>query len=327
MPVAQRELMWARWAAAITACDFATSEPIAQHLHQRAQVTDDPVERRLGLHVWAIQSWHHGRLLESAAAFEAAARTPAPEVDDRGDTLLSFERERLLVDRAFPPIVHEDLGEVESSRAELDRIAEGLDPYGDALVRCFSCSPALGAGDHARVAERARPVVEAETEFMLSFWGARLRMQLGWVDVLEGRVDEGVALFEAGHAVYAGAGLRTALPALLANMSMGLLARAGASRPRTTSSAPAPSWTAPARAGRRRSSCWARPSWQPPGARTRRRCSPWRRSGPAPWPPPACCAGSSERPRRTAEGAASRRRAGCKRRRQPAVTPRPQESA
>jgi hypothetical protein len=223
MPVAQRELMWARWAAAITACDFATSEPIAQHLHQRAQVTDDPVERRLGLHVWAIQSWHHGRLLESAAAFEAAARTPAPEVDDRGDTLLSFERERLLVDRAFPPIVHEDLGEVESSRAELDRIAEGLDPYGDALVRCFSCSPALGAGDHARVAERARPVVEAETEFMLSFWGARLRMQLGWVDVLEGRVDEGVALFEAGHAVYAGAGLRTALPALLANMSMGLL--------------------------------------------------------------------------------------------------------
>lgn len=49
--VAQRELLWAEWAAAVTACDFTTSDPIAEHLHARAQVTEDLVERRLGLHV------------------------------------------------------------------------------------------------------------------------------------------------------------------------------------------------------------------------------------------------------------------------------------
>jgi hypothetical protein len=265
--VAQRELMWARWAAAITACDFATSEPIAQHLHQRAQVTDDPVERRLGLHVWAIQSWHHGRLLESAAAFEAAARTPAPEVDDRGDTLLSFERERLLVDRAFPPIVHEDLGQVESSRAELDRIAEGLDPYGDALGALLQllagprggrprprrrAGPAGGRGrDRVHAVVLGRPAAHA------AGLGRRARGSASTRAWPCSRRATRLLRRRAAHGHPGAAG----------EPVDALLQQAAPTRQRRTAPRRARSSTATARAGRCPWSCWRRPSWRQRAAR------------------------------------------------------------
>jgi DNA-binding SARP family transcriptional activator len=223
--VAQRELLWARWATAVTTCDFASAQPIADDLLRRLPDMEDPVDRRMAWHVWAIQCWHLGRLRESAEAFVTGRQIAVPETHGRGDTLLSLERERLLVDTAFPLIVQEDLGEdVAGARAQLDRLAAQLDPYGTALVSTFSCSPAAGAGDHRRAAERARPVVEADGEQLLSFWGARLRMQLAWADVVDGRVDDGLAMFETGYRVYSGAGLHTGSPALLANIAIALLA-------------------------------------------------------------------------------------------------------
>jgi DNA-binding SARP family transcriptional activator len=219
--VAERELLWARWAMADTACDFAIGDPIANHLYEQAQQTDDPVVRRLGLHVRAIQCWHRGRLPESRDAFDAGHQVPASE--DSGNTLLSFERERLLLDTAFRLHVHELLEDLPDVREQLDRVATGLDPFGTAMVATFSCSGAAAAGDHVRVASRARPVVEADRDQLLSFWGAQARMQYGWAVVCQGDVEEGMGLFRDGYAVYSSAGLHTGTGLFLGNIALALL--------------------------------------------------------------------------------------------------------
>ena len=221
--VAERELLWARWAMADTVCDFAVGQPIAERLHALAQVTDDPGQRRFGLNVWGIQCWHLGRLVEGAAAFDAAHAIPEPEADAQVETLLSFERERRLLVTAFRLLVHEMLEDLPGVREQLDLLAAGLDPFGVAVVTTFSSSGAAVAGDHVRVAEVTRPVVAADAEQLLSFWGAQARMHLGWTRIVDGDVEGGLQLVEAGLTAYSGGGLHTGGGMFLANTALALL--------------------------------------------------------------------------------------------------------
>ena len=93
----------------------------------------------------AITWWHHGRLREAAAAFAEGQQIEVPTSHGRGSTLQSLEQERLLVERAFPLIVQEDLGDdVPAPGPSSTRSPTSLDLYGAALVSTFSCSPAAG---------------------------------------------------------------------------------------------------------------------------------------------------------------------------------------
>ena len=224
----ERELLWARWAMYDTACDTEHADPIAERFRALAEGSTDPALRRFGLQVWGITLWHRGELLASRDAFDrgheaGAAMDAGRPAGERAGTLLSFEHERLLLDRAFRLHVHDLLEDLPSARRELDEMAVGLDPFGRAMVATFACAGACAADDAARVVQHALPVVAADRDLTLSFWGSQARLYLGWARMRQGELEEGLRLWEAGAKGYTGAGLHTGMALFLASASLCLL--------------------------------------------------------------------------------------------------------
>jgi hypothetical protein len=84
---------------------------------------------------------------------------------------------------------------------------EGLDLFGSAVVMAFAASG-------SRLGRRPRPSPSARggrgggLRAAASFWGAGADA-LAWSGVVDGDVDGGLALFDAGYANYLSAGLHT----------------------------------------------------------------------------------------------------------------------
>ena len=224
----ERELLWARWAMYDTACDTEHADPIAERFRALAEGSSDPGLRRFGLQVWGITLWHRGELRASRDAFDRSEQAGAALDDgrpagERAGTLLSFEHERLLLHRAFRLHVHDLLEDLPSAHRELDEMAVGLDPFGRAMVATFACAGACAGDDPDRVVQHALPVVEADRDLTLSFWGSQARLYLGWARMRQGALDEGLRLWEAGAKGYTGAGLHTGMALFLASASLCLL--------------------------------------------------------------------------------------------------------
>ena len=206
-PEVELEMLWADWAAFDTACDFERARPVADRFRARAATSDDPVVRMTGFTTWAIQCWHDGDMLGSAAAFEeaAAARQRLPPVSDN----LSLAMELVVLSRAFQLYVGEQVGRVadpEAAFAEAAATVAGNFPV--AITWCFACTSATCAGDQPRVERCANRVLEAEAGETLGFWGSQARMYLAAVMVATGRADEGRPLFDSAFEAYRAAGMR-----------------------------------------------------------------------------------------------------------------------
>ena len=227
----EMELLWAKWAMADTACDFATAGPIALRFKDIADTSTDPRERAFGLHVWGIQCWHEGRIPDACAYLDAAADAAAehhgrvlPAVTlDSPATLLSFEAERVLLAQAFRLHVHELMGDWPDVRAQLDELADGLDPFGRAMASVFACTASCAMDDPARVEERARVIVESVSEEVVSFWGGQGRVYLGWALLRRGEVEQGLDWFEQGRAMLVAGGLHTGMGLFLSATALALL--------------------------------------------------------------------------------------------------------
>jgi hypothetical protein len=221
---AERELLWAEWAGADVACDFARAEPLAEQL-KPLMSSQDPVLRHVGAETWGIQCWHAGRLPEARDALDVAveATDGMVHVPDDADLLLSFSAERVLLSRAFRLAVHEALEDLPTAAAELGRLQSGLDRFAGALVAVFACWAPAVRGDATSVAATSDRVVEADREGLLSFWGSQARMHHGWTRMVAGEVDDGWALWQEGRKAYGSAGLRTGNGMFLANAALALL--------------------------------------------------------------------------------------------------------
>lgn len=227
------DIEWGEWAAADTACDFATGDPIAERFRERARAADpdDAVTHMLGQVVWGITCWHHGRVTEANACLEAGrtaiARLPTAAVP----TIVSEQR---LLAEAFSIHVHDlvgDLPDVERAYEALVRSQE--DRFARAMVAGFQSSAAVTVGDIARVGRSSRAGLAADPDVAFSFWGSQNQMYAAVADATEGGdLDDAIGLFEDGHARYRIAGTRTGLGVMYAAMALALSGRDDVDRAR-----------------------------------------------------------------------------------------------
>ncbi|HEV3494844.1 MAG TPA: AAA family ATPase, partial [Actinomycetes bacterium] len=220
-------LLWAEWAGLDVACRFDQGDPIAAQLLALSETTDVPVAPVLGHTAYGITKWHHGELRASSEHLDAASAAADAIPAETLSTVL-FDLDQLRLSLPFSVCLHDLLGDLEDAEKRYDEVARRLpgDRYWELAVSNFAASGAISVGDLARAERAARRGLAADPEGMFAFWGLAGRCYLGAAIALQGRLEEGVAIFDEGWAGYTAMGLRTNGVTLLASKAQAL-AQAG----------------------------------------------------------------------------------------------------
>ncbi len=218
-------LLWAEWAAADTACDFARADPLAERFRAMAETAgdDDLVSLTLGQGVWGISCWHHGRIGEAAVALDAsraaAARLPAEELN------FGIVSEQRLLTEVFAVHVHDLVGDLDDPATAYELpITSEQDRFARAMIAAFEGAAATAIGDSARAGRASRAGLAADPDVAFSFWGSMSQMYLAGAMLAEGGdPDDAIATFEDGHDRFERAGTRVGLGLVYAMMTLGLV--------------------------------------------------------------------------------------------------------
>ncbi len=221
------ELLWAEWAGAASACDFAESSILATELLELAVRSADPMLRAAGYSTWAVQCWHEGRLTEARehidryAAERDSAGTWAP-----GQGALA---EHLVLSACFLHLIHALVGEPIDNGAAMSELLDELhDPAMRSGAGVFATMTASITGDASRAVRLGRrAVAEAKEEGASAFappmFGGWADMALGSALVQLGQTAEGIAQIDIGLARHRALPVRTMRSWFRAHRALGLL--------------------------------------------------------------------------------------------------------
>jgi DNA-binding SARP family transcriptional activator len=216
-------LLWAEWAGLDVACQFAAADPIADELLALAGHTEVAEAPVLGHTAYGISRWHHGDLVAAAEHLDLATRA-AEAIPPGSLASVLFDLDQLRLSGPFAVYIHDLLGDLDGMEDRYDELVRRLpgDRYWALLVSNFAASGALVTGDLARAERAARKGLVGDPEGIFAFWHNAGQAYLGAAMALQGRVDEGIGIFDQAWARYTAMGLRTNGLTLLSSRAQAL---------------------------------------------------------------------------------------------------------
>lgn len=201
------QLLWTEWAGLDTGCHHERADAIAAELLALSRTLDEPVAAVVGHTAWGISRWHRGVLRESAEHLDAAREAIVAGLlfDDL------FDVDQLRLASPFATYVHDLLGDLDDPERRFDQVVAELAGNGfwELLVMNFAASGAMSVGDYGRAERAARRGRAADPEGISAFWSVAGEAYLGVALCLQGRLDEGLPMFDQALVRYLGMGLRT----------------------------------------------------------------------------------------------------------------------
>ena len=216
-------LLWAEWAGLDVGCQFDAADPIADELLGLAGHTEVAEAPVLGHTAYGISRWHHGDLLAAADHFDRATRA-ADAIPPGSLASMLLDLDQLRLSAPFGAWVHDVLGDLDDPEGRYEELLRRLpgDRYWALLVSNFAASGALITGDLVRAERAARKGLAGDPDGVFAFWHTAGQAYLGAAMALQGRVDEGLALFDPAWARYTAMGLRTNGLTMLASRAQAL---------------------------------------------------------------------------------------------------------
>jgi tetratricopeptide (TPR) repeat protein len=216
-------LLWAEWAGLDVGCQFDAADPIADELLGLAGHTEVAEAPVLGHTAYGISRWHHGDLLAAAEHFDRATRA-ADAIPPGSLASMLLDLDQLRLSAPFGAWVHDVLGDLDDPEGRYEELLRRLpgDRYWALLVSNFAASGALITGDLVRAERAARKGLAGDPDGVFAFWHTAGQAYLGAAMALQGRVDEGLALFDPAWARYTAMGLRTNGLTMLASRAQAL---------------------------------------------------------------------------------------------------------
>jgi tetratricopeptide (TPR) repeat protein len=216
-------LLYAEWSGLDVACQFARCDPIAEELLAMAGTTDVPLAPVLGHTAYGISRWHHGDIRASTEHLDAAWAA-ADSIPGEAASEVLFDLEQLRLSLPFSTGLHDLVGDLEDPEQRYEEIVRRFpgDRYWELVVSNFAACNALSVGHLDRAERAARRGLAADPEGMFAFWAIADRCFLGASVALQGRLDEGLPLFDEAWAAYTAMGLRTNGVNLLASKAQAL---------------------------------------------------------------------------------------------------------
>jgi DNA-binding SARP family transcriptional activator len=215
------ELLWAEWAAASTACEFAVAEPLAARLLALGRESESDSARSLGFGAWGIHCWHVGRITEACEHLDAAV---AVDVEHVAFTSGTLSQHRMLAE-CFDVMIHELAGDIDDGEARFAALAaRQTDPFGQVVVWSCAAYAGLMGGDAMRAARAGRRGCEHDPDltFPFQFFSASSAVFLAGALTELGDHEEALEIFAAALPHYVETGVRTVLPAHHANHALAL---------------------------------------------------------------------------------------------------------
>ncbi len=218
------DLAWFQFSAVATSTRMAEAESRSAAFVLLTADDPDPAARADSTESTGILAWMKGefglaveRLDRAMALYEQAGPPEDP-----------FALERLLVTTCFWLFNHMAHGDMDTADgyAHFDRlIADTPDRFVVSSVCGFAATTALTIGSWEEADRYTEINIEVDPEAQFAFWSGQVLMHRGVALVWRDRVEEGLARFAQGRALYTGVGGRSGLTVLQASLGHQLALR------------------------------------------------------------------------------------------------------
>ena len=184
-----------------------------------------PEIRATGHEVYAVSCWGAGRIAEAVEHLDMAMDLLAQVPPNTAD---AFEMEKRLVSTTFWIWHHAARGDM--SQEEVFARYDGLiaampDRFAVASTCGFAATTAITLGSWEGADRFSGIGMAADAGGQFGFWSGQFLMHQGIVRALDGPVDDALAGFDKGKAIYTGIGGRSALSTFEASLAMNVARR------------------------------------------------------------------------------------------------------
>ncbi len=218
------DLLWFEWSALATSCRGEEAAPLARALRDLTADDPRPEIRAAGHEVYGVLCWGAGRIAEGIEhldiAMDLLAREP-PNTD-------AFAMEKRLVTNTFwiwHHAVHGDMSQEEAFSRFDSLIAVMPDRFAVASICGFAATSAIVLGSWEGADRFSGIGMAADAGGQFGFWSGQFLMHQGIVRALDGSVDDALAAFDRGKAIYTGIGGRSAVATFEASLAMNVARR------------------------------------------------------------------------------------------------------
>jgi hypothetical protein len=210
-------LLWAEWAAAVTATRFQLGGEVLTQIQALCRGAG-PGLQAMSHHCTGVHLWHVGRLQEAAAELQRAHELMGEPPDSGAPTVLDSWFEAAPLGWSFYTFVGELAGQVHDGRQRYARQLRwaGDNPY-HLLVTCsMEAGSLVCAGDWAGAAEIAGRATALAKHVPSDFFAGSALVYVGWGLAQQGEPERGLELVERGARLFRGTGARTCQGLILA---------------------------------------------------------------------------------------------------------------
>jgi DNA-binding SARP family transcriptional activator len=216
-------VLWFEWSALATSCRGTEAEPLAREFFELMKNEPELEMQAVGHGVWAVRCWGAGRIKEAVQHLDIAIEM-FEQVPEQFGGLMG---ERRLVNHTFWLWMHLVTGDmsVDDVFRGFDRLVARMpERFAISSVCGFAATAAIVAGAWDHLDRYVQLGFETDPGSQFSFWYGQHLMQRSIVLARQGRVDEALESFAAGHERYTGVDGRSALPAFQATLAMQIAA-------------------------------------------------------------------------------------------------------
>ncbi len=218
-------LLWFEWSALATSCRGEEAAPLALALKDLTAGDPRPEIRATGHEVYAVSCWGAGRIAEGVEHLDIAMDLLAQEPPNVAD---AFDMEKRLVSATFwiwHHAVHGDMSQQDAFAQFNALITTMPDRFAVASICGFAATTAITLGSWEGADRFSGIGMAADAGGQFGFWSGQFMMHQGIVRARDGSVDDALAGFDRGKAIYTGIGGRSALPTFEASLAMNVARR------------------------------------------------------------------------------------------------------
>jgi class 3 adenylate cyclase/tetratricopeptide (TPR) repeat protein len=196
----QRQLLvralFGEWTYRVHAGDHATAQTIAREMVELAELEDDAIVRIVAATSLGISYAYAGRLIEARDLFLKCLAEP--NIGAAAGLGSPHPQDHEVLARTYLARVLACLGESSEAADEaykaIDRARELRHYPSLAVALMMGCRQAWLLRDPVLVGQRATELIALSEQQGFPYWLARGRCYAGWVAIMEGRVEDGLAL-------------------------------------------------------------------------------------------------------------------------------------
>jgi class 3 adenylate cyclase/tetratricopeptide (TPR) repeat protein len=186
------------WAYKVHIGDLATALVLAREMVALADLESDPIVRIVATISLGINYAFGGRFADARDLFEKSLSEPG--IDAPVDLGSPHPQDHEVLARTFLSLTLACLGEGTQAGREAQRAIERARALRHqpsvALALTMGCRHALWMSDEHLVQQRATELIALSEEHRFPYWTARGRCYAGWVAIVQGQVEAGLALLK-----------------------------------------------------------------------------------------------------------------------------------